>query len=178
MVSTLIAFMVKKFKKVGVTLFASRNTNKAYDPANISFTAIPRFERYTFNPKLFLYFNDRTKLNFGVNTTFENRLGGDINFIEGKGNSTHSYFEKNKTKRLSAQLTFNHRLDEESSVQIKNSVSYFNRAIDSKGYGFSGNQYSTFTEAAYVNKMEESDWVAGINVLTDHFKEEPLTKAK
>lgn len=86
------SFYGQKFKKVGVTLFASRNSNKAYDPANISFTAIPKFERYTFNPKLFLYFSEKTKLNFGVNTTFENRLGGDINFIEGKGDSTHSYF--------------------------------------------------------------------------------------
>lgn len=169
------SFYGQKFKKAGITLFVSRNTNKPYDPANISFTAIPKFERYTINPKLFLYFNDKTKLNFGVNTTFENRLGGDINFIEGKGDSTHSYFERNKTKRLSTQLTFDHQFNEKNSFKIKNSISYFNRVINSNAYSFNGTQYSTFTEATYVNKMEKSDWVAGINVLTDQFKETPLS---
>ncbi|MCW3107931.1 MAG: TonB-dependent receptor, partial [Segetibacter sp.] len=169
------SFYGQKFKKTGVTLFVSRNTNKAYDPANIHFTAIPKFERYIINPKLFLYFSDKTKLNFGLNTTFENRLGGDINFIEGKGDSTHSYFEKNKTKRLSTQLTFDHEWNKQSSLKIKNSISYFNRTITSNGYLFNGSQYSTFSEATYVNKMEKSDWVAGVNALTDQFKEIPLT---
>jgi outer membrane receptor for ferrienterochelin and colicins len=169
------SFYSQRFKKAGITLFASRNSNKPYAPANTVFTAIPKFDRYTFNPKLFLYLNDKTTLNFGINSTFENRLGGDINFIQGKGNSTHSYFEKNKTKRVSTQLTFDHELKEGSNIKIKNSVSYFNRAISSNNYRFSGTQYSTFTEATYVNKKEESDWVAGVNVLTDQFKEDPLS---
>ncbi|MEO7120811.1 MAG: TonB-dependent receptor [Ginsengibacter sp.] len=168
-------FYSQKFKKTGLTMFASRNTNKAYAPGNTIFTAIPKLERYTFNPKLFLYFSDKTKLNFGINTTFENRLGGDINFIEGKGDSIHSYFEKNKTQRISTQLTFDHEIHEGRNLKIKNSISYFNRAISSNNYLFKGTQYSTFTEVTYVNKKEESDWVAGLNVLTDQFKEDPLT---
>ena len=168
-------FYSQKFKRVGITLFASRNTNDAYDPANIFFTAIPKFERYTFNPKLFLYFTKKTTLNFGINNTFENRLGGDINFIEGKGDSLHSYFERNKTKRISTQLSFNHQLSDESNIQIKNSISYFNRNITSNNYAFTGTQYSTFTEATYLNKMKESDWVVGINLLTDQFKEDHLS---
>ena len=36
---------------------------------------------------------------------FEDRLGGDIEYIKGKGDDTHSYFEKNKTQRHSTQLT-------------------------------------------------------------------------
>jgi len=169
------SFYGQRFKKAGVTLFVSRNTNKAYDPANISFSAIPQFERYTVNPKLFLYFTNKTKLNFGINTTFENRLGGDMKFIEGKGDSTHSYFERNKTKRLSTQLAFDHQLNEKSSFKLKNGVSYFNRIIKSSGYTFNGTQYSTFTEATYLNKQEKSDWVAGVDVLTDQFKESPAT---
>ncbi|MDQ6813603.1 MAG: TonB-dependent receptor, partial [Bacteroidota bacterium] len=139
--------------------------------------AIPKFERYTVNPKLFLYFTDKTKFNFGLNTTFENRLGGDMKFIEGKGDSTHSYFERNKTKRLSTQLAFDHQINEESNFKIKNSVGYFNRIINSKGYTFNGTQYSTFTEATYVNKTDKSDWVAGANVLTDQFKENPTAQS-
>jgi len=169
------SFYSERYKKSGVTIFVSRNSNKAYDPASISLSAIPKFERYTINPKLFLYFTDRTKLNFGINTSFENRLGGDMKFIEGNGDSTHSYFERNKTKRIATQLSLDHQINKESSFAFKSSVSYFNRIIESKGYEFDGTQYSTFTEATYVNKMEKSDWVAGLNILTDHFSEKPLT---
>jgi iron complex outermembrane receptor protein len=71
-------FYSQKFDKVGVTLFASRNSNTPYDPAGIGLSAIPEVERYTINPRLFVYFNKKTKADFGVNATFENRLGGDM----------------------------------------------------------------------------------------------------
>src|SRR5215471_12047392 len=119
----------ERYGKTGITVFASRNSNKAYDPANISFSAIPRFERYTINPKLFLHLNEKTSLSFGLNTTFEDRLGGDMEVIEGKADSVHSYFEHNKTQRLSSQLTFDHTLNEEANISVKNSVSYFHRVI-------------------------------------------------
>ena len=165
------SFYGQRFKKVGITIFVSRNTNKAFDPAKISFSAIPKFERYTFNPKLFLYFTDKTKLNFGINTTFENRLGGDMKYIEGKGDSVHNYFEVNKTKRLSTQLTFDHQLNKATAFKFKNSVGYFNRIINSKGYTFNGSQYSTFSEATLIKNTGKSDWVAGLNLVTDQFKE-------
>ena len=168
------SFYGQRFKKTGVTLFLSRNTNTAFDPANISFTAIPQFERYTINPKIFFYFNDKTTLNFGVNTTFENRLGGNINYIKGRGDSINSYFEKNKTKRLSTQLMFDHIINETSNLKIKNSISFFARSIASRGYNFKGTQYSTFSEATYVHKKNTSDWVMGLNILTDHFTEQKI----
>lgn len=165
----------QRWKKAGVTVFVSRNSNKAYDPANVSFSAIPKFERYTISPKLFLYLNQKTNVSFGINTTFENRLGGDMQFIEGKGDSLHSYFERNKIQRLSSQFTFDHVLNAETNISFKNSVSYFHRIINSPGYTFDGTQYSTFSEATYANKKEKTDWVAGVNVLTDYFEEKALT---
>ncbi len=118
-------FYGQKFKKIGTTIFASHNRNGAYDPAQIGLSAIPQFERYVLNPKLFVYFNDKTKMNFGINTTIENRLGGDMLYIKGKGDNTHQYFEENKTQRYSTQFVFDHTVNENSFVQIKNSVSYF-----------------------------------------------------
>ena len=169
------SFYGQRFKNTGITLFVSRNSNKSYDPANIGFSAIPKFERYTVNPKLFVYFNNKTKLNFGLNTTFENRLGGDMQFIEGNGDSIHSYFERNKTKRLSIQFTLDKQLNEKNSIKLKNSISYFNRKINTRDYAFNGTQYSSFTEATNVSKQKETDWVIGVNMLTDQFKETPIT---
>jgi iron complex outermembrane receptor protein len=75
-------FYSQKFNKIGTTIFASYNKGTAYDPANIGLTAIPKFNRYTINPKLFVYFNEKTNLNVGINTTIEDRIGGDIRYIK------------------------------------------------------------------------------------------------
>jgi len=168
-------FYSKRFKKTGITLFAARNSNKASDPAKIGFSAIPKFERYTINPKLFFYFNDKVQASIGVNTSFENRLGGDMLYIKGQGDSTHSYFERNKTRRISTQFSLNYKINAHNIFSIKNSVGYFNRLIGSKGYDFDGTQYSSFTEATWVSNKTRSDWVGGINILTDHFTEKQMT---
>lgn len=167
-------FYGQRFKKVGTTIFASHNRNWAYDPANIDLTAIPKFERYVFNPKLFLYFTEKTKLNFGVNSTIENRLGGDIRYIEGNGDSLHSYFEENKTQRYSTQLTFDHNFNDSNRFSFKNSVSYFNRKITIPQYSFDGKQLASFSEATYSNSKEKSEWIIGLNLWTDNFQEKQI----
>src|SRR5690606_18005864 len=48
-------FYSEKYKTTGLTVFASRNSSSPYDPADIGLTAIPKFERYTINPRLFIY---------------------------------------------------------------------------------------------------------------------------
>lgn len=168
-------FYGQKFKKIGTTIFASHNRNGAYDPAQIGLSAIPKFERFVLNPKLFVYFNDKTKMNFGINTTIENRLGGDMLYIKGRGDNTHQYFEENKTQRYSTQFVFDHTVNENSFVQIKNSVSYFNRITAIPNYEFEGTQTATFTEASYTHSKEKSEWVTGVNVWTDNFKEKQIT---
>jgi outer membrane receptor for ferrienterochelin and colicin len=163
-------FYGKKFKKVGITLFASRNSNAAFDPSDIGLTAIPKFERYTVNPKLFLYVNEQTELQLGVNVTTENRIGGDIEFI--KGNKTSGYTEKNNTDRVSTQFSFERRFGKNSGIKIKNSFSHFKRSlIATSAFDFNGKQTATFTEATYSNHGEKSEWIAGVNLVTDDFDE-------
>jgi len=166
-------FYSKRFKKVGATIFASHNRSWAYDPAGIGFSAIPQYERYVLNPKLFLYFNEKTELNFGVNTTIEDRLGGDLLFIEGQGDSIHSYFEENNTQRFSTQLNLDHRT-RNGMFNFKNSVSYFNRIISLPDYNFDGTQTATFSETSYASGNEKFEWVTGINLWTDQFHENQL----
>lgn len=168
-------FFSQRFAKAGLTLFASRNSNNAYDPADIDLTAIPKFERYTFNPKLFLYFNERTTLNIGLNTGFEKRTGGDLHYIKGDADATHSYFESNDTERISSQIAFRHQFNDNSEINFKNSVSYFNRKINIPAYEFEGKQYGTFTEANYIHHNEKTEWIGGLNLWTDDFEENRKT---
>jgi len=163
-------FYGQRFNKIGTTIFAAHNRNWAYTPSG-DFSAIPKFDRYVFNPKLFVYFSDKTKLNVGINTAIENRIGGDIHFIQGKGDTIHSYFEENKTQRYSTQLSFDHKFNDKSFFNFKNSVSYFNRIINIPNYSFDGTQTATFSEASYTNIREKTEWVAGVNLWSDNFQE-------
>jgi iron complex outermembrane receptor protein len=167
-------FYGQRFEKVGTTIFASHNRNWTYDPAKIGFTAIPKFERYVFNPKLFLYFTDNTKLNFGINSTIENRIGGDMQYINGGGDSVHNYFEENKTQRYSTQLVFQHSFNDNNRFNFKNSVSYFNRKIAVPQYKFEGAQIASFSEATYSRNKKKTEWIIGLNLWTDNFQEKQI----
>lgn len=166
-------FYSERFGKVGTTIFAAHSRNSAYDPANIDLSAIPKFERFTFNPKLFLYPSDKTEIVFGLNATVEDRIGGDIHYINGNSDSLHSYYEKNETKRISTQFSVLHKLTDSSHITFKNSISYFNRGLTTPGYNFNGTQYATFSEANYERNTENMEWVVGVNLWTDQFTEKP-----
>ena len=168
------AFYAEKFNKVGTTIFASYNLGTPYDPSDIGFTAIPKFSRVTVNPKLFLYFNDKTTLNIGFQTTIEERIGGDIIYIEDGASNEHSYFEKNNTNRISSQIGLDHSINDNSSFSFKNSISYYDRKIEIPDFKFSGDQISSFSEVNYSYKSEKSEWITGLNLWTDQFSQNNL----
>jgi outer membrane receptor for ferrienterochelin and colicins len=165
-------FYAEKFKNTGTTIYAAYNKGTAYDPSDIGLSAIPKFNRFTFNPKLFLNFNDATNVSIGLNTIIEKRVGGDMEYLKGNSSASHSYFEENETQRYSTQLELEHTLNDNAKLVFRNSVSYFDRSIRLPDYLFSGLQLSTFTEANYNRHTESIDFVAGINFLTDNFKED------
>ena len=168
------AYYGEKFNKVGVTLFASRNSSEPYDPAHIDLTAIPKFERYSFNPKLFIHFNEKTNMMFGVNLTTEDRIGGDIKFIQGRGDAIHRYYENNESRRYSTQLSVRHKMGS-GSLNFKNSLGYFDRLLEIPSYNFDGVQKSTFTEINFSTETEKSEWIFGVNLWTDKFAEKRTT---
>jgi outer membrane receptor for ferrienterochelin and colicins len=169
-------FYAQKWKKVGLTIFSSYNYNGAYDPAGIGLTAIPKTNRFTFNPKLFLYFNKNTNGWIGINTTFEDRFGGDLQVIRGNSDATHQFFERNKTTRISTQSSLTHIINEFSSFNIKNSIGIFERDLSLPASRFQGRQISTFSELNYVHKKRNSEWIAGINEWTEHFIPQSTTQ--
>ena len=168
-------FYSQKFKKIGATIYAAYNHGSPYDPSATGFTAIPKYDRFTLNPKLFFYFNERSTLNVGINSTIENRIGGDLAYIKGQGSPEHSYFEQNKTGRYSSQAQFDHQLNDQEKITVKNSVSYFDRTINLPDYRFSGVQISSYSEANYSKTGKVADWVAGLNFLTDNFTEDKVS---
>lgn len=92
-----------------------------------------------------------------------------------KGNNPSGFYEFNNTDRYSTQLSIEHHFGKCSHFTFKNSLNRFQRGITSPGYGFTGTQNGTFTEATYAYHGDKAEWVSGINLLTDHFKETQLT---
>jgi iron complex outermembrane receptor protein len=164
-------FYSQKFDRTGLTFFASRNSSKPYEPSKTGLSAIPEVERYTLNPRLFICFSDKTKADFGVNAVFEDRLGGDMLYLKGKGSDMHSYFERNKTRRASTQFALEHGFSDRSKMNIRNSYSHFGRTISMPDYIFEGVQNGTFSEISYSYSGEETEWITGVNLWTDNFRE-------
>ncbi|WP_286528085.1 TonB-dependent receptor [Duncaniella freteri] len=168
-------FYSQRFNKAGTTVFASYNRNWAYDPSDVGFTAIPEFDRFTLNPTIFLYPSENTIASLGIEAMIEDRLGGDIHYIKHGHTSDHPYFEKNRSQRYSSRLNVKHKLNGNSSLNVKNSVTLFRRKLEIPDYRFNGDQWSSFSELSYINTREKCEWIAGANAWTEHFDEKQLT---
>jgi outer membrane receptor for ferrienterochelin and colicins len=167
----LSGFYSQQFNKVGLTVFGSSNSGKAFDPAHTGFTAIPEFARYTINPRLFLY-GGKTTADIGISYITEKRIGGSMVYIK---NATPGYFEKNNTTRFTTQAQLAHRLNDHSQLNFKTSYSLFDRLIQVPAYTFEGTQHSLFSEATYSLQHEQIQWVIGANFLSDDLHEEKQT---
>ncbi len=171
----LSGYYSEKFKHWGITFFTAGNSQAAFDRNGDGFSDIPEFTRYTINPRLF-YYGDETTISFGVNASFEDRTGGDMNVIAGNGDAAHTYFERNKSNRYSSQFKLEQKFDNNSILTVKNSVGYFARNIDLSDFSFSGNQLSSYSELSLLIPNERSEWVMGGNLWTDRFTQnQPLT---
>ena len=167
----LSGFYANKRNKVGTTVFASYNLGTPYDPSNIGLTAIPEFNRLTFNPKLFWYLNQKTTLRFGMNFISENRLGGNIDYANGN-DVVNPYFESNETQRISTQFQLNTDLTEYSRLEIKNSFNFYDRSIQIPDFSFTGYQRSSFSEFNFLTTTKKGvEWILGANLWTEYFND-------
>ena len=169
--STANVFYSKRNEKFGVSLYGSGHYQKAYDPEDDGFSNLPNTTSISFNPKLFYYPSEKTTLWFGLNGTYDDRIGGDMTKIESGENGIHQYTEENNSKRLSSQLVYQTQLDSVSSLEFKNSVSFFDRNLTVPDFNFDGKQTNTFTEISYNTASDKTDWIVGANLYTSNFDE-------
>ena len=80
--STANVFYSKRNENFGVSLYGSGHYQKAYDPEDDGFSNLPQTTSISFNPKFFYYPSEKTTFWFGLNGTYDDRIGGDITKIE------------------------------------------------------------------------------------------------
>lgn len=174
-------YLSRKIGKTGITLLAQRNTHKAYDADKDGYTDLPQLTKYNFNPKMFYYFSNRTKISLGGTFTNETRQGGDTKILNNEyPDSTHFYKEMNDISRVTTQVKFDHSLNENYTLILKNSFNVFNRSLNITPspslvqYRFTGKQLSSFSEAALTYRHKQNVLITGLNYYSDDFKEQML----
>jgi outer membrane receptor for ferrienterochelin and colicins len=172
--SSIGTFFSTRKDKFGITLLASFGREGQVDINKDGFSEQPKVREFTINPKLFYYFDDSTKLMFGITTGNDERTGGDMNVLNGHPDSLHSYFEKNTTSRNFSQLEFEKSFANGNVFTIKNSVALFDRSIDRPNNEFHGKQISSWSEISFLHRRENNDFVTGINFSTDKFSEDTV----
>ena len=169
------SFYSRRGRKTGITLYAAVCNQIAYDVNKDSLSDLPKTQNVNFNPKFFWYINDSTSLSIGLNTSYDSRIGGDMNTINKKNLIPYFYFEKNNSFRSSGQLSYDKALQNNCKFNFKGSFSIFDREIKLPTYQFEGTQYSGFSEASFSHSFKHIDWINGINLMLDKFDEERLT---
>ena len=169
--STANIFYAERKNNWGWTLYGSGHYQNAYDPEDDGFSNLPQTQSISFNPKLFYYPSENTTIWFGINGTYDDRIGGDITKIEDGENGIHQYSEENLSKRVSTQAVYETQIDSTQSVSIKNSIAFFDRSLEIPDLLFKGKQWNTFTETTYQKEGIKIDWVLGANLYTTSFDE-------
>ncbi|HSP87600.1 MAG TPA: TonB-dependent receptor [Ignavibacteriaceae bacterium] len=166
------------FDKTGIIFLASRNTQSAFDNNKDKFSDLPEIERYTLSPKLYFYLDDKNSLELGGTFVTEERTGGAIPIINDAFDSVYTFTEINKSNRFSSQIRYDHLITTNSRFTIKNSIGYFNRDLFLPSYSFSGSQLSSFSEAVFISSEEKFEWILGLNLITENFKDESIINSK
>jgi iron complex outermembrane receptor protein/outer membrane receptor for ferrienterochelin and colicins len=163
----------KKYKVFGYTFFAGYNHQDEVDVNNDVFSDLPRIQAIVLQPRLFFYPDEKTTIITGYTATFERRAGGDMQVLNGKNDSIHQYFERNKTIRHSGELALERKLLNGKQLEVKASISSFNRRIKTYNHYFNGNQLNYYIEASLYVPHKQNNFVAGINVTGDRFRKRP-----
>lgn len=165
------AFASQRKNKFGYTVLALGNLQQPYDVDKDDFTEIPKSTDFTIHPKLFMYPTEKSTLMIGNNFTTGERMGGDIYVIKNKADTSHTYFEKNKTLRNITTIEFDKKLKEQNHFTAKSSFSYFNRDISLSNYDFNGTNYNSFSDLSYIHNLKNQTFIIGTNFIYDNFSE-------
>ena len=174
--STLNGFYAQRFGKAGLTLYTAGNLQQVYDVNDDGFSEIPQVRNFAFNPTFYYEVDESSKFRVGINSSFENRLGGDVTAIRNKPNAEHPFTEENQSTRLASQISYQKTVSDHANWAIRNSINFFDRKIDIPDFVFEGEQIASFSEITYSTANEKTDWVFGVNVWTDKFSETPFNQ--
>lgn len=170
-------FKSRKFERFGYTFLGSVNYQNEYDVDDDDFTELPDTKSFTLSPRLFFYPDDKTRLIIGNTTSYQNRKGGDVFVIRGRGDNFHQYFENNNSLRNITTFQFDRQFTDGSRFVAKQSLAFFDREIEIPDYVFKGRQFNSYSDLSYLRTVHDHVLVLGFNAVYDQFRETPSRNA-
>ena len=171
--SDINAYMSRRYKHVGYTFFSGYTYQNFSDVNKDGLSDVPKLNTFIVHPRLFFYPSEKTTIIAGYTGTFEKRSGGDVLVLDGSPNSSHQYFETNKTDRNTGEVTIESNLSGRLKGIIKASASNFDRTIQSNFHFFHGKELDYFSEISALVTSDKSNWVGGFNFTGDAFTIKP-----
>ena len=160
---------VKKNKR-GATIFSGVTYQNPVDVNGDGFSDVPKIQSLVIHPRLFFFPGPKTKLAIGFSSTYEVRRGGDMNVLNDNGDSSHTFFEEDKTDRNTGDLIFTHTAANKNTFTVKGSASFFDRTVVTDTYRFYGTQVNGFGEISYLVPREKNDFVGGVDFKSEYFE--------
>ncbi len=150
--------------RLGYTVLASANGQRAFDAEGDQFTNLPATRRLTVSPTLYAY--GAGTLTAGLSGTAEAREGGAVAAVR---DGAAGYTERNASGRVTAFAGYDRLLDGDSRLVLRTSGSAFRRSVETPGFRFAGLQTQTYTEASVDLRRGTHEVVAGLDGRTDRF---------
>ncbi len=166
-------YLSKRYNKFGYTFFSGLAHQEAADVNNDGFSDVPKLNTFIVHPRLFFYPDTKTTIIAGYTGTFETRTGGDMQFMNGNGDSVHQFYEKNNSVRNTGEVLLERTLPGLVKLTIKGSFSSFTRDIESPDIEFKARQLNYYSEASLFIPKGENTWVTGINLTGLNFTKLP-----
>jgi outer membrane receptor for ferrienterochelin and colicins len=165
-------YMAKKYKKVGYTLFGGYTNQAAVDVNDDALSDVAKTKGIVLHPRLFFYLTKNTTIAIGENYVFDERIGGNLNYINGQTITGATYFyEKNYISRSTTDLVINTTFKNHTKFELKSSFSSMYRNLTESNYAFSGVQNNFFSEASVQKTIRKNNLVGGVNFIMDKFRQ-------
>jgi outer membrane receptor for ferrienterochelin and colicins len=175
--TNIAGYIQQKKGKFGYALLTAYNYSKAYDVDKDEFSEIPESNNFTIHPRLFYYPDNKTSIMLGNSLTQSNSKGGDMDVLKGNSSNNHLYFEKNTTIRNTITLEADRKFTSESHLTLKQSLSTFNRNLQTDNLLFAGLSTNSFTDISYVTTKAKHTFISGLNLIYDKFKQTKTTNS-
>lgn len=156
--------------KVGYTFFVGGNYQKQKDINNDFFSDVPRQEAVFIHPTFYFYLNEKNTVSLSINSSYEDRVGGDMDILDGYYSNFHQFFIQNQTFRNTLSLDWENKINSKEKFSFKATTSNFNRDISTNVFGMKAKQLTYYTEASYLKKNAKHEIVAGLNLLGENLK--------
>ena len=162
-----------KKKKTAFTIFAAGSTQKAKDRGNDGLSDSPDQNQFQFHPQFFLYGKNNQKLKIGYSLNFTDLKGGDMECLAGRGDSIHSYFEKDKSTRNSIDLFYSNSPKARIGWTLRGLAGMADRKFSSNEFALNAKSYLAYLESSWNYKTGDHLITAGITYNYSNFTSTP-----